>query len=153
MLSVFGLVLAIASPSFAQYRGGRGYLRLDVDRLIRQVENRSDQFVRMLDRSHDRGRFDSRVRDARWNDRVRENRLMQQARYLERQLNRVRQEFSRSRNHYEIRAHISNALNAAHAINNVMRRERFNPAIERQWVLLRSDLNRLASAYSLRHMG
>lgn len=142
-LSVLGLVLALASPSFAQWRGSGRHTRVDVDRLIRQVENRSDQFVRMFDRSLDR---------SRWDGRIREDRLNQEALVLERQLNRVRQEFNRSRNHFEIRAHISGALNAAQTINNVMRRERFTPVVERQWVLLRNDLNRLAAVYNLRQL-
>jgi hypothetical protein len=143
VLSVFCLVLAIASPSFAQWRGYRGYARVDVDRLIRQAENRSDQFVRMFDRSLDR---------SRWDGRIREDRLNQQAMYLERELNRVRQEFNRTRNHYEVRAHVSNALSAAQGINNVMQRQRFNPMVERQWILLRNDLNRLAAIYNLRQL-
>lgn len=142
-LSVFCMALAIASPSFAQWRGSRSYPRTDVDRLIRQAENRSDQFVRMFDRSLDRSRMDGRLR---------EDRLNEQAIYLERELNRVRQEFNRTRNHYEVRSHVSNALNAAQAINNVMQRQRLNPMVERQWILLRNDLNRLAAVYNLRQL-
>jgi len=140
------LVMALASPSFAQSRGSarsRGYSRASVDRLIRQAENRSDQFVAIFDRSLDRSRFEGTIREDRLNERARE---------LEMQLNIVRQEFNRAGNYYNIRSHVSNALSAAQGINTVMRNRRLNPVVERQWILLRSELNRLASVYNLRQL-
>ncbi|HEX5733160.1 MAG TPA: hypothetical protein VF131_10020 [Blastocatellia bacterium] len=139
-LAVFCMVLGLASPSFAQ---GRGYSRVNVDRLIRQAENRSDQFVAMFDRALDRSRLEGTIREDRLNERAME---------LERQLNIVRQEFNRTGNHYNIRSHVANALNAAQAINTVMRNRRLHPTAERQWMLLRSELNRLAAVYNLRQL-
>jgi hypothetical protein len=140
------LMLAAASSSFAQSRApyrSSGYARVNVDRLIRQAENRSDQFVALFDRALDRSRLEGTFREDRLNER---------AFQLERQLNIVRQEFNRSSNHYSVRSHIANALNVAQSINNVMRNRRLYPAAERQWTLLRSDLNRLAAVYNLRQM-
>ena len=137
------MMLSVASPTFAQGRwpsGSRGYSRVNVDRLIRQAENRSDQFVAMFDRALDRSRLEGTIREDRLNER---------ALQLEREMNIVRQEFNRTRNHYEIRSHIANALNVAQGINTVMRNRRLYPVAERQWMLLRSDLNRLASVYNL----
>lgn len=145
-LAVCCLVMAIASPSFAQVRGaarGRGYTRVNVDRLIRQAENRSDQFVAIFDRSLDRSRLEGTIREDRLNERARE---------LEVQLNIVRREFNRTGNHYEVRSHIANALNAAQGINTVVRNRRLIPVVERQWLLLRSELNRLAAVYNLRQL-
>jgi hypothetical protein len=145
-LAVCCLVLAVASPSFAQGRGpsrSRAYARVDVDRLIRQAENRSDQFVAMFDRALDRSRLEGTIREDRLNER---------AIQLERELNIVRQEFNRSGNHYNIRSHVANALNVAQGINNVIRNRRLYPAAERQWTLLRSDLNRLAAVYNQRQL-
>src|SRR5687768_16627354 len=124
-LAVFCMVLALASPGFAQWRGpSRSYTRVNVDRLIRQAENRSDQFVAIFDRALDRSRLESSIREDRLNER---------ALHLERELNIVRQEFNRTGNHYNIRSHVSNALNAAQAINTVMRNRRLHPVAERQW--------------------
>jgi hypothetical protein len=145
-LTVCCLVLAIVSPSFAQRRGpvrGRAYARVDVDRLIRQAENRSDQFVAMFDRALDRSRLEGTIREDRLNER---------AMQLERELNIVRQEFNRTNNPYSVRSHVSNALNVAQSINTVMRNRNLHPAAERQWMLLRSDLNRLAAVYNLRQL-
>ncbi len=142
-LTVCCMMLAVASPTFAQWRGpsrSRGYNRVDVDRLIRQAENRSDQFVAMFDRALDRSRLEGTIREDRLNER---------ALQLERELNIVRQQFNRTRNHYEIRSHVANAVNVAQGINRVMQNRRLYPVAERQWMLLRSDLNRLAAVYNL----
>lgn len=145
-LTVFGLVLAIASPSFAQSRGqyrGRSYTRTNVDRLIRQAENRSDQFVAIFDRALDRSRLEGSIREDRLNERAME---------LERQLNIVRREFNQSRNYYDIRGNVENAMNAAQGINNVMNNRRLIPVAERQWSLLRNELNRLAAVFNIRQL-
>ena len=139
-LTVCCMMLAVASPTFAQWRGSRNYTRVNVDRLIRQAENRSDQFVAMFDRALDRSRLEGTIREDRLNER---------ALQLERELNIVRQQFNRTRNHYEIRSHVANAINVAQGINRVMQNRRLYPTAERQWSLLRSDLNRLAAVYNV----
>jgi hypothetical protein len=141
-LAVFGLVLAMASPSFAQYRG-RNYPRSNVDRLIRQAENRSNQFVAIFDRALDRSQLEGSIREDRLNERAME---------LERQLNVVRREFNQSRNYYDIRGNVENAISAAQGINTVMSRRQLPPRAERQWNLLRSDLNRLAAVFNVRQL-
>jgi hypothetical protein len=135
------MVMALASSGFAQWRGS--YSRVNIDRLIRQAENRSDQFVAIFDRALDRSRLEGTIREDRLNER---------ALHLERELNIVRQQFNRTGNHYSIRAHVSNALNVAQGINTVVRNRRLHPVAERQWMLLRSDLNRLAAVYNLRQL-
>ena len=145
-LAVCSMVLALASPSFAQWREerrGNGTTRTYMDRLIRQAENRSDQFVRVLDRDFDR---------VRWNDSWREDRLKVRAMDLERQLNIIRQQFDRANNPYMVRSHVVNAMNVAQSINNTMRNRNFDFRVERQWSMLRSDLNRLAAAFNVRQI-
>jgi hypothetical protein len=145
MLMVVGTLLGLASPSFAQRRGpyrGRIY-RVDVDRLIRQVEDRSDVFVRIFDRALDRSRLDNTRREDRLNERALD---------LERQLNIVRQEFESTQNHQAVRSHIARALSIAEGINTVVRNRRLDPQVERQWMLLRSEMNRLAQVYNIRLM-
>ena len=139
-------ILGFASPSFAQRRGyyrGRAYVRTDVDRLIRQVENRSDVFVAMFDRALDNSRLNGSLREDRLNERAFE---------LERQLNVVRQEFDRTQNYFAVRSHIARAVSLAEGLNIVIRNRRLSPQVERQWALLRSELNRLAQVYNLRQL-
>lgn len=137
------MVLALAAPSFAQWRGSSRYNRVYVDRLIRQAESRSNQFVMIFDRALD---------DSRLNGSIREDRLNEKASELESRLNIVRQEFNRSNDHWAIRSQISGAIDAGQSINTVMRRRNLTPAAERQWSMLKSELNRLASVYGLRQL-
>lgn len=137
------VVLALAVPSFAQWRGSSRYNRMSIDRLIRQAESHSNQFVGVFDRALDRSRLEGTIREDRLNERAAE---------LERQLNVARNELNRSTDHWAIRSAVSNAIDVGQAINTVMRRRNLTPNAERQWSILRSDLNRLATAYGLRQL-
>src|SRR6185369_16272752 len=121
-LTVFCMALALASPSFAQWRGSSRYTRPMVDRLIRQAESRSNQFVAVFDRALDRSRLEGTIREDRLNERAAE---------LERQLNAARGELNQSGNQWAIRSSISNAIEVGRAINNVMRKRQLTPNAER----------------------
>jgi hypothetical protein len=43
-------------------------------------------------------------------------------------------------------------MQSGERINTVMRNRRMGPVAERQWMLLRADLNRLAVAFNLRQI-
>ena len=150
-LTTLCLALAMASPSMAQwpdrYRtdSERGYGRFNnVDRLIRQAETRSDQFVMALEQRNSRS-FLSRI----LGDEERLGGLRARARDLERQLNVLREESFRSGNDYRLRESVANVLSVAEDINRRMYNRELNPVAERQWSMLKSDLNRLARAYNL----
>lgn len=140
-LTTLCLVLAIASTSFGQFGEYRyrGHGRASIDRLIRQAENRSDQFVMVFDRALDNSRLEGSIREDRLNER---------AQALESQLNVVRQTFNSTQNQAEIRWQIGQALNLARPINNVMQNRRLDLRAERQWMLLRSALDQLARVYN-----
>ena len=151
-LTTLCLALAMASPSMAQwpdrYRTERGYGRFNnVDRLIRQAENRSDQFVMALEQRNSRS-FLSRI----LGDEERLGALRARARDLERQLNMLREESFNSGNDYRLRESVANVLSVAEDINRRMYNRELNPVAERQWSMLRSDLNSLARAYNLRQL-
>ncbi len=139
------LVLALASPSLAQWRDRYG--DRDVDRLIRQAETHSNQFVAALERARDRG-FMERV----FGGGERLNGLTARAHDLESQFNSLREESYQSENSYDLRSGVANALSVAEDINRTMRYRRVNFDVERQWSMLRSDLNRLARVYNLRQL-
>jgi hypothetical protein len=128
------LVLSLASPSLAQWRDQ--YPReIYVDRLIRQAETHSDQFVMSLERMRDGG-FLERVFGG-WE---RLGGLTARAHDLEREMNAIRDSSYREGNYYEIRSRVANALSVAEDINRTMRYRRLNFEVERQWSMLRSDL-------------
>ncbi|MGB8509533.1 MAG: hypothetical protein WCD76_14195 [Pyrinomonadaceae bacterium] len=134
------LLLTLAATTEAQRRP-RAYMKAEVNDIIRRVENRSDEFVRLFDSSLDRSRLDGTKR---------EDRLNEHARNLERALDDLRREFDRRENYNQTKPEVSRALNVAEDINKVMRRRRMGGETERQWLLLRSELNALALVYNLR---
>lgn len=126
---------ALASPTLAQERRGFGFriqFGPDVDRLVRQAENHTNQLVAMLD-ERDRQALSERARD------------------LESQLNMVRGEFDESSS-YNRRAQVANVLRVAESIGNALRYRRVDYDVQRQWSMVRNDLNRLARVYNLRQI-
>ena len=154
-LITFCLMLALASPGLAQWpdrnrdRGyDRGYGRISVDRLIRQAETRSDQFVASLEQRNNRGLIE-RI----FGDTERVGRLAARAHDLESQLNALREEsFREGDNDSDLRASVANVLSTAEDVNRIMNYRQSNPVVERQWSMLKSDLNRLARVYNLRQL-
>jgi hypothetical protein len=146
----------MASPSLAQWPQWRdrhpdryddGYARINVDRLIRQAENRSDQFVASLEQRTSRSFLERILGD---NERL--GRLRARAHDLESQLNMLREESFRSGNDYNLRSSVANVLSVAEDINRSMYYRDLNPVVERQWSMLKADLNRLARVYNLRQL-
>lgn len=140
MLAVLCTVLALATPGYAQKGFGFRIQFGDRDKsaravgLIDQAENRSDRFASMLS--------------------GREDFLAEQARDLAGQLDIARAEADRGANYYEVRSHVASALSVARGINHEMReRGEVSFQAERQWSMLRSDLNGLARAYNLEYIG
>lgn len=142
VLAVFCAVLALATPGYAQKSFGFRVQFGDRDRdrdvravgLINQAENRSDRFAAMLG--------------------DREDFLSEQARDLASQLDVVRSEANQGASFYEVRSNVASALNIARNINREMRNGGgMDFQAERQWSMLRSDLNGLARAYNLGGLG
>jgi hypothetical protein len=151
-LTTFCLMLAFATPASAQQwreqwrdrdRDSRASM---VERLIRQAENRSDQFVLSLDRRRGGGFFEQI-----FDEFERSGGLRSRAHDLETQLNALRQE-SFNGDERDLRSGVANVLSVAEDVNNVMRYRRMDSVVERQWAMLRSDLNRLARIYNLREL-
>ena len=139
VLTVLCAMLALATPSYAQ-KGFGVRIQFGRDRdaravgLINQAENRSDRFAAMLS--------------------GREDFLSEQARDLAGQLDVVRSEANDGASFYEVRSHVASALNIARTINREMGNGGgMDFQAERQWSMLRSDLNGLARAYNLGGIG
>lgn len=140
-------VLILSVPSEAQrrrYPRQRGYTKNEVNSIIKRVEERSDRFVKLFDRSLDRSRLDGTNR---------EDRLNEYARNLEKALDDLRGEFDRKENYVETRPEVRRCLDIATNINVAMRNRSLGGDTERQWALLRSELNTLANVYGLPMVG
>jgi hypothetical protein len=140
------MVAIVSTPVEAQlgrrYRN-RGYTKVQVEQIIRRLENQSDRFVRSFDRSLDNSRADGTLR---------EDTLNQRARDLENSLDVLRQEFDRTDRYQDTRSQVSNVLNVAEDINRAVRNRRLRGNTERLWDRVRSELNSLASVYNLRQL-
>jgi|ERR1044071_683386 hypothetical protein len=140
-------LLILSVPSEAQRRRRpiqRGYTKGEVNSIIKRVEERSDRFVRLFDRSLDRSRLDGTNR---------EDRLNEYARNLEKALDDLRGEFDRKENYVETRPEVRRCLDIATNINVAMRNRQLGGETERQWALLRAELNTLANVYGLPMVG
>ena len=140
------LLLVMAAPGLANYQGrarGRVYNKNEVDRIIKRVEDRSDNFVKLFDKSLDRSVLDGTKKEDRLNDRAKD---------LEKELDKLRKEFDRKDSWRETRSQVEDVLEEAEGINRVMLNSRLNRNTEASWALLRADLNTLAGIYNLRKL-
>ena len=147
MASIALFMLAVMSiPAEAQYSRrarGRGYTKVQVEQIIRRLENQSDRFVRSFDRSLDNTRVDGTRR---------EDNLNQRARDLENALDVLRREFDRTDRYQDTRAQVSSVLSVSEDINRAVRNRRLRGNTERLWSRVRSELNSLAAIYNLRQL-
>lgn len=144
-LAALLVVLGLADTSFAQRRGrGGNYTKTQVDRIIKNVEQRTDRFVSQFDNSLDRSRL---------NGTKREDKLNERARDLETATDELRREFDRRDLWIENKDEVRRCLNIAADINAVMRSRKFNRAAETNWANVRAELNVLAQVYRLPVIG
>jgi|SRR6185436_10750412 hypothetical protein len=138
ILAVCTGLLSLAAPGFGQWRNPR-YSRWDVERVLRQVEARSDRFAATVERDLGTDLVEARS----------DERLSMRARNLERQIDIVRQVFNEARDFRQIRPEVATVLNIARRVDNQMDRLNLDRASERQWMMLRANLNQLARVFDL----
>jgi hypothetical protein len=143
-LSVLCALVAACAVSGAAQRGvsprARGYTKAEVDVVIKRVENRTDEFVKLFDKALDRSRLDGSNR---------EDRLNEKAKNLEKATDALRREFDRKESYVDTRPEVRKCLDLAGEINVVMKRRRMGADTEEHWRLLRAELNTLADVYEL----
>ena len=143
--TILVIALALSSlltiSSFAQGRArGRYYTKSDVERIIKRVEDRSDSFQKVVDKTLDRGSLDGTRREDNINEQVKQ---------LERTLDNLRSDFDRKDQWRETHNQVRAVLNQADEVGRIVRKFRFNNQVQREWATLRADLNTLASIYDL----
>ena len=133
----FALVLpAIVN---AQYRRQeRGFER--ISRVIADCEERTNIFKQQLRRALDHSAYDGTRR---------EDELNRDAGRLERALNKIRESWNVDHNVGKTRVFVNEAITASQDINRTMVRRRLNPGVQRQWGVVRGELNRLADVFEL----
>lgn len=137
------LLLATSAMSLsAQRRGPRGriWTKAEVNQLIKNAEDRSDSFKKLLDKALDKSALDGSQREDRINERAKD---------LETAMDKLRSEFDRKENYPETKSEMREVLRIASDINAVMLRRALRADVEEEWRLLRRELNILASVYFL----
>lgn len=139
LLLVVGMMV---STVVAQRRGPRGrvYTKAEVNQLIKIAEDRSDRFIKMFDKAMDRSALDGTEREDRINERAKD---------FEKALDELRKEFDKRESYIETKPEMAAVLNVAREINEVMLRRSMRSDVEAEWVVLRRELNVLASVYYL----
>jgi hypothetical protein len=119
------------------------YTKADVERIIKRVEERSDEFRKVVDRTLDRSVL---------NGTNREDNINQQVKELENAIDTLRHDFDRANTWGETRSQVQQVMNEADEVNAIVRRGRWRRggAVKSEWALVRSDLNKLAGVYNLR---
>jgi len=135
------LISASGAPAQGTARG-QYYTKADVERLIKRVEERSDSFRKVIDRSLDQSALDGTNR---------EDNINQQVKELENAIDTLRKEFDRAQTWQESRNQVQRVLNEADEVNAIVRRGRWRRGgpVKSEWALVRNDLNRLAGVYDL----
>lgn len=137
--------LGMMSLMSAQAQGthrGKYYTKADVERVIKRVEDSSDEFRKVMDRTLDRSTLDGTNR---------EDNINQQVKELENAIDKLRSDFDRAQKWEETREQVQRTLNEADEVNAIVRRGRWRRGgpVKSAWVMVRADLNRLAGVYNL----
>ncbi len=144
LFGLFALALIFTTTVSAQGRfRGKAYTKADVDRIIKRCEERSDAFTRMIDRNLDRSRLNGTRREDNINEQVKD---------LEKALDELRREFDRRDTWRETRREVEKVMRESDEISALMKNSRFNRDVEREWQLVKSDLNKLAGIYEVRQL-
>lgn len=147
LVAMFGLLLiSPGSVGESQAQGnykGQHYTKADVERIIKRVEERSDAFREVVDRTLDRSAL---------NGTNREDNINQQIKELENAIDKLRHDFDRAQTWEETRSQVQKVMNEADEVNAIVRRGRWRRGgvVKSEWALVRADLNRLAGVYNLR---
>lgn len=106
--------------------------------IIADCERRTDDFKVALKRALERSPLEGSRR---------EDELNRDASKLEHAMNRLRESWNADRDFERSRRHLSVALAAGQDINRTMARHRLRGHLQREWEIVRSELNRLAEVF------
>lgn len=135
--AIFALLLA--GGATAQGRYSNQYSRADVDNIIRNMEDRADEFRRDFYDELDRSNLSSSQK------RIYRNQVTN----FENATDRLRSNFDNDNSWWQSRNQVRTVVANAQPLNTTMNAIAFRRRIERQWNQLRNAVNRLADTYDL----
>jgi hypothetical protein len=133
------MAVMLLIPVMAQAQRHRDRDRRDdrserIGRVIRDCEDRTDDFLRAVQRSWGRERHSG-------------DELDRSAAQLERSLNRVRDAWNRDHDYERTRRNVGAAIAAGREVNRILRRHRLGSRVEREWGPIKNELNNLAEGF------
>lgn len=111
-----------------------------ITRTINDCENRTDDFRKTLKRALRNSPLDGSSREAQLN---------RQADRLERALDRTGDSWNKDKDISKTKRQVQDALGAARDINSAMRNWQFYGEVDREWGIVKLQLNHLAGAFGL----
>jgi len=139
LAGAFLLTAVSPSTSTAQPREVAIYTRTDVRDLVQRMEQHSNAFRKHFEKALDRSAL---------NDTDREDRLRRWTQDLEDMLDHLKKDQSKNQIR-DMEQRVNTMLAIAAGINRIMLYRTFSADAERDWRLLRADLNALALTYDL----
>ena len=129
----------IASAQHHDHDGHRDERGARIARVIRDCEDRTDDFKRAVNNS--------------WgHDRHREDELDRSAASLERSLNRIRDSWNHDHDYERTRRNVGAAIDSGREINRILRSHRNRSHLDREWGAIKSELNNLADVFEQPHI-
>jgi hypothetical protein len=131
------MALALLWPALAKAqprRGGPQDRDQRIARVIQDCEDRTDDFLRAVERAWGR-------------DRHQGDPLDREAARLEQALNRIRDSWNRDHNYRRTRGYVGAAIDAGKRVNRLLPGHRLGPRVEREWAAIRAELNNLADVF------
>ncbi|CAN5146522.1 hypothetical protein BH20ACI1_BH20ACI1_32440 [soil metagenome] len=146
VLTAFSTILILANISYAQRRRTRtvSYSKVQVEQVLRRIEEKTDKFTKVFDEALDDSRLDGSRAEENYTD---------LARNLENETDELRREFNRRDSYAENTPNARSVLNAATDIDRVMKRRNYGRQAENLWLGLRADFNTLARIYRIPAVG
>jgi len=138
-----GLAIAFASTADTTAQGRNAYSRGQIDDLVRQLEESSDEFTNDFRQEINNSGLNGSTRRAYNN----------YAQQFENAVDRLRRRFDSDNSWWQSRNEVRNLISNSQNLNNAMNSATFRRRLERQWNRLRNSVNRLAEAYELPGLG
>jgi hypothetical protein len=145
LMGTFAALMAISAPIITKAQDGRlrnqtRFSKAQIGEIIDRVESSSNEFrrdfVREIGNSPLHGTRTERDYD-------------RDAKNYEKSLNDLRRQFDRNNSWWLVRNEVSDVINKAQPVNNIMNSISFRRNLERQWNAMRRDINTLADTYDL----
>lgn len=114
--------------------------RMRIGRTVDDCAARASEFRVSLHRALEHSRLDGTAR---------EDELNTQAARLERNMQKVVEDWNGYHDAHRTRVHVSRAIEAAQDINRTMLRRHLNERVQEQWRAVRRELNHLAEVFEL----